>query len=82
MAVHSETGPLSSVQSAEETITPVPEDFVRRVTSVVGTLPSVATPSSEMVYGQISCVTTPSLTSIQNTIMVAMLDNALQTVNA
>ena len=68
-------------QGAEETIVLVPEDLVSGVTSAVGTLLAVATPSSAILYGQSSCGTTSSVTNAQNTIMVTMLGDALQTVN-
>ena len=49
---------------------------------MAGILPTVATPSSAMVYGQSSCDTTPSLTDVRNIIMVTMLGDGLQRVNA
>ena len=67
----------NSICGPEETITPIPEDFVRGVTSVTGTLLEVAT-----LYGQSSGGTSSRLTNAQNKIMVTMLGDALQTANA
>ena len=66
----------NSICGTEETITPVPEDFARGVTSVTGTLLEEAT-----LYGQSSGGPAFRLTDAQNTIMVTMLGDALQTVN-
>ena len=62
LPAHSETGPLGSVESVEETITAVPEDFVRGMTSAAGTLPTVGTHLSAMAYGQNSNGTSSSWT--------------------
>ena len=64
-------------QGAEETIMPMPEDMMSGVTSAVGTLSPVATPSSAILYGQSSCGTTSRMTDAQNTIMVTMLGDAV-----
>ena len=83
MPVCSEMGasqPPNSMQGMEETITPVPEDFVGGVTSAA--VSTIATPSGAMIYGQSGCGTTPMLAYAQSSITVSMLGDALQTVNA
>ena len=80
MPVCSEMGvnqPPNSIGGTAETITLVPEDLVRGVNSVAGAHPEVAT-----FWNQRSCDTMSGGTDVQNSIMVAMLGEALQTMNA
>ena len=67
--------PPNSIGGIAETITPVPEDLVRGVNSVAGAHPEVAT-----LYNQHICGITSGVTDVQNSIMVTMLSDALQTV--
>ena len=69
--------PMNSIGGTAETITPVPEDLVRGVNSVAGAHLEVAT-----LWNQCSCGTMSGGTDVQNSIMVTMLGDALQTVKA
>ena len=69
--------PMNSTGGTAETITPVPKDLVRGVNSVAEAHSEVATP-----WNQCSCGPTSGGTDVQNSIMVTMLGDALQTVNA
>ena len=69
--------PTNSISGTAETITPVPEDLVRGVNSVAGAHSEVAT-----LWNQCSCDPMSSGTDVQNSFMVTMLGDALQTVNA
>ena len=68
---------MNGIGGTAETITLVPEDLVRGADRVAGALPEVA-----VLRNQGSCGTTPGGTEVWDSIMVAMLGDALQTVNA
>ena len=78
--VCSEMGPsqlMNGIGGTAETITLVPEDLIHGADRVAGALPKVA-----VLRNQGSCGTTPGGTEVQDSIMVARLRDALQTVNA
>ena len=68
---------MNGIGGTAETITPVPEDLVSGADRVAGALPEEA-----VLRNQGSCGPTPGGTEVQESIMVAMLGDALQTVNA
>ena len=68
---------MNGIGGTAETITLVPEDLVSGVDRVAGALPEVA-----VLRKQGSCGTTPGGTEGWDSIMVAMLWDTLQTMNA
>ena len=68
---------MNGIGGTAEMITPVPEDLVSGVDRVVGALPEVA-----VLRNQGCCSTTLEGTGVWDSIMVAMLGDALQTVDA
>ena len=69
--------PTNGIRGTAETISLVPEDLVRGVSSIVGAHPEVAALGNQSSWGPKS-----GGTEVQNSIMVAMLGNALWAVNA